>query len=88
MRAVTIGSPPARSWGEPDLVVQGQWQEGFPRNGAGGVQFAEVEVDTETGFVTVKKILVRAGLRPDHQQADVRKPGQRRHHRRHGLRAL
>ena len=39
------------------LVVQGKWQEGLSANRAGGVQFAEVEVDTETGFVSVKKIL-------------------------------
>ena len=34
-------------------------------SGAGGVQFAEVEVDTETGFVKVKKDHLRAGRRPD-----------------------
>ena len=39
------------------LVVHGKWQEGLSASRAGGVQFAEVEVDTETGFVTVKKIL-------------------------------
>jgi xanthine dehydrogenase YagR molybdenum-binding subunit len=39
------------------LVVQGQWQQGLSSNGAAGVQFAEVEVDTDTGFVKVKKIL-------------------------------
>src|SRR5882724_11199069 len=38
------------------LTVSGQWQEGLSSSGAGGVQFAEVEVDTETGFVKVKKI--------------------------------
>lgn len=38
------------------LVVSGRWQEGLSSSGAGGVQFAEVEVDTETGFVKVKKI--------------------------------
>jgi len=36
--------------------VSGQWQEGLSSSGAGGVQFAEVEVDTDTGFVKVKKI--------------------------------
>ena len=40
------------------LTVQGQWQQGLSSNGTGGVQFAEVEVDTETGFVKVKKITV------------------------------
>ena len=38
------------------LTVNGQWQEGLSSSGAGGVQFAEVEVDTETGFTRVKKI--------------------------------
>jgi xanthine dehydrogenase YagR molybdenum-binding subunit len=38
------------------LVVAGKWQEGLSSSGAGGVQFAEVEVDTDTGFVRVKKI--------------------------------
>jgi xanthine dehydrogenase YagR molybdenum-binding subunit len=38
------------------LVVSGEWQEGLSSSGAGGVQFAEVEVDTETGFTRVKKI--------------------------------
>ena len=39
------------------LVVHGQWQKGLSSDHAGGVQFAEVEVDTETGLVTVKKIV-------------------------------
>ncbi len=39
------------------LTSHGQWQEGLSSSGAGGVQFAEVEVDTETGFVRVRKIL-------------------------------
>jgi xanthine dehydrogenase YagR molybdenum-binding subunit len=39
------------------LVVHGQWQPGLSADHAGGVQFAEVEVDTETGLVTVKKIV-------------------------------
>ncbi len=38
------------------LVMQGQWQPGLSSSGAGGVQFAEVEVDTDTGFIRVKKI--------------------------------
>jgi xanthine dehydrogenase YagR molybdenum-binding subunit len=42
--------------GVSPLVVSGQWQKGLSSSGAGGVQFAEVEVDTETGFVKVKKI--------------------------------
>jgi xanthine dehydrogenase YagR molybdenum-binding subunit len=39
------------------LTVSGQWQKGLSSSGAGGVQFAEVEVDTETGFTKVKKIV-------------------------------
>jgi xanthine dehydrogenase YagR molybdenum-binding subunit len=38
------------------LVVHGQWQAGLSGERACGVQFAEVEVDTETGMITVKKI--------------------------------
>jgi len=38
------------------LTVSGQWREGLSSSGAGGVQFAEVEVDTETGFTRVKKM--------------------------------
>jgi xanthine dehydrogenase YagR molybdenum-binding subunit len=38
------------------LRVQGEWVEGLSSRGTGGVQFAEVEVDTETGFVKVRKI--------------------------------
>jgi len=40
------------------LTTQGQWQQGLSNQNTGGVQFAEVEVDTETGFVKVKKVLV------------------------------
>jgi xanthine dehydrogenase YagR molybdenum-binding subunit len=39
------------------LTVQGQWVQGLSSNGTAGVQFAEVEVDTDTGFVKVKKIV-------------------------------
>lgn len=42
--------------GVQPLVVAGKWQQGLSSSGAGGVQFAEVEVDTETGFVKLKKI--------------------------------
>jgi xanthine dehydrogenase YagR molybdenum-binding subunit len=42
--------------GVTPLTVSGQWREGLSSSGAGGVQFAEVEVDTETGFTRVKKI--------------------------------
>ena len=39
------------------LVVHGAWIDGLSTKPAYGVQFAEVEVDTETGLVTVKKIV-------------------------------
>lgn len=39
------------------LTVQGQWQEGLSSSGTGGVNFAEVEVDTETGHIRVKKVV-------------------------------
>jgi xanthine dehydrogenase YagR molybdenum-binding subunit len=38
------------------LVVPGKWVEGLSSSGVGGVQFAEIEVDTQTGFVKVRKI--------------------------------
>lgn len=44
--------------GAVPLSVRGQWREGLSTGGACGVQFAEVEVDTETGFVKIRKILV------------------------------
>ena len=51
-----------RKLGVNPLVVHGQWQEGLSSSGVGGVQFAEVAVDTDTGFVKVKKItLVQDG---------------------------
>jgi len=47
-----------RALGVTPLVVQGQWREGLSSSGVGGVQMAEVEVDTETGFVRVKEVVV------------------------------
>jgi len=49
-------APACKKLGVNPLTVIGQWQQGLTSSGAGGVQFAEVEVDTETGFVKVKKI--------------------------------
>lgn len=43
--------------GATPLAVTGRWRDGLSTGGAGGVQFAEVEVDTETGFVKLRKIL-------------------------------
>jgi xanthine dehydrogenase YagR molybdenum-binding subunit len=39
------------------VVARGRWKEGLSSRGVGGVQMAEVEVDTETGFVRVKRIV-------------------------------
>ena len=39
------------------LVVHGNWIQGLSTSPAYGVQFAEVAVDTETGLVTVKKVV-------------------------------
>lgn len=50
-----------RKLGVDPLVEQGQWEEGLSSSGTGGAQFAEVSVDTETGFVKVDKILVVQG---------------------------
>jgi xanthine dehydrogenase YagR molybdenum-binding subunit len=38
-------------------------------SGVGGVQMAEVEVDTDTGVVKVKKMVAVQDLRPDHRPA-------------------
>jgi xanthine dehydrogenase YagR molybdenum-binding subunit len=46
-----------RKLGSLPLQVRGKWREGLSTGGAGGVQFAEVAVDTETGFVQIRKIL-------------------------------
>jgi xanthine dehydrogenase YagR molybdenum-binding subunit len=46
-----------RKIAQSPLIVRGEWKEGFSNTGACGVQFAEVEVDTETGFVKLRKML-------------------------------
>jgi len=46
-----------RKLGINPLTANGEWQKGLSSSGAGGVNFAEVEVDTETGFVRLKKIV-------------------------------
>jgi xanthine dehydrogenase YagR molybdenum-binding subunit len=43
--------------GVSPLVVHGEWQPNMSTNHAGGVQFVQASVDTETGLVTVDKIL-------------------------------
>jgi len=49
--------PACKKLGITPLTVHGQWQQGLSTDHACGVQFAEVEVDTETGLVTLKKML-------------------------------
>jgi xanthine dehydrogenase YagR molybdenum-binding subunit len=46
-----------RKIGVNPITARGKWRKGLSGSGAGGVDFAEVEVDTETGKVTVKKIV-------------------------------
>ncbi|MEZ5276769.1 MAG: xanthine dehydrogenase family protein molybdopterin-binding subunit [Opitutaceae bacterium] len=46
-----------RKIGINPLTVQGQWQKGLSSSGVGGVQMIEVDVDTETGFVHVRKVV-------------------------------
>lgn len=43
--------------GVSPLVVHGQWQQGLSTDHACGVQFVQVSVDTETGLITVDKVL-------------------------------
>jgi xanthine dehydrogenase YagR molybdenum-binding subunit len=39
------------------VSVDGQWERGLSAGGTSGVQFAEVEVDIETGITRVKKVV-------------------------------
>ncbi len=43
--------------GTVPVSVDGQWERGLSAGGTSGVQFAEVEVDIETGITAVKKIV-------------------------------
>jgi xanthine dehydrogenase YagR molybdenum-binding subunit len=43
--------------GTVPVSVDGQWERGLSAGGTSGVQFAEVEVDVETGITKVKKIV-------------------------------
>ncbi len=43
--------------GTEPISADGQWQAGLSSTGTSGVQFAEAEVDVETGIVRVKRIL-------------------------------
>jgi xanthine dehydrogenase YagR molybdenum-binding subunit len=39
------------------IVAHGRWKEGLSDHGVGGVQMAEVDVDTETGVTRVRRIV-------------------------------
>lgn len=39
------------------IVERGEWKAGLSGSGVGGVQFAEVTVDTETGVVRVHRVV-------------------------------
>ena len=43
--------------GTEPVTADGQWQAGLSSSGTSGVQFADVEVDVETGIVRVKRVL-------------------------------
>ena len=43
--------------GTEPISVDGKWEKGLSGAGTCGVQFAEVEVDSETGIVRVKRVL-------------------------------
>ena len=43
--------------GTEPISVDGEWEDGLSSTGTSGVQFAEVDVDIETGIVKVKRIL-------------------------------
>jgi xanthine dehydrogenase YagR molybdenum-binding subunit len=46
-----------RKLGINPVTARGKWQEGLSGSGTGGVNFAEVEVDTETGHVRVTRMV-------------------------------
>jgi xanthine dehydrogenase YagR molybdenum-binding subunit len=78
---IQVGGDPSKGLGwkeackrlgtEP-IDVQGQWEPGLSGVGTSGVQFAEVEVDIETGVTRVKKIacVQDAGLIVDRLTAE------------------
>jgi xanthine dehydrogenase YagR molybdenum-binding subunit len=43
--------------GNAPVAVDGQWEPGLSASGTSGVQFADVEVDIETGITRVRKIV-------------------------------
>ncbi len=58
--------------GTAPISVDGQWEKGLSSVGTSGVQFADVEVDVETGITRVKKIVCiqDAGLIVDRLTAE------------------
>ena len=74
--------------GTEPISVDGEWEARPVVDGTSGVQFAEVDVDIETGIVKVKRILAMQDCGLDRRQADRREPGLRRHHRVAQLRAV
>lgn len=46
-----------RLLGTEPVSVDGEWEQGLSSSGSSGVQFAEVEVDVETGITRVKHIV-------------------------------
>jgi xanthine dehydrogenase YagR molybdenum-binding subunit len=46
-----------KALGTEPVSVDGKWGEGLSASGTSGVQFAEVEVDVETGVTTVSRIV-------------------------------
>lgn len=59
-----LSDPTGSNWGSATarlrinpIVAHGRWKEGLSGRGVGGVQMAEVQVDTETGLVRVKRIV-------------------------------
>ena len=44
--------------GTEPIAADGEWEQGLSSSGTSGVQFAEADVDMETGIVRLKRILV------------------------------
>ncbi len=59
--------------GATSVAVDGQWERGLSASGTSGVQFADVEVDIETGITRVRKIVCvqDCGLILDRQTAET-----------------
>ena len=55
--AASRGGRPASCSAPTPVSVDGQWERGLSAGGTSGVQFADVEVDIETGVTRVKKIV-------------------------------